>query len=288
MSVFEYNFEQYKSLSPDLYRKEKYNLQVELLKLQEDVIKKKRKIAICFEGRDTAGKSSTINFFSEHLIPSNFKYVHLGIPTKKERKNWFERYEIFLPNQLANDFWDKIWEAGKYLGIRAIGFNALNIARVETGFIVANSDFITAEHAIRNNRTRNPDEIGLSWMVDMSKPFFNGKDAIVKIRKNKLSKYVFAALEIDGKEPADGAIIYHDKKYEVGIITAATWSPTAKKSIALASMKLPYGQKIKSNLWVEIYVLRELEYYKMMKKVSRVKTPFVKLKRRTLTPPLKN
>ena len=87
MSVFEYNFEQYKSLSPDLYRKEKYNLQVELLKLQEDVIKKKRKIAICFEGRDTAGKSSTINFFSEHLIPSNFNYVHLGIPTKKERKN---------------------------------------------------------------------------------------------------------------------------------------------------------------------------------------------------------
>ena len=52
MSVFEYNFEQYKSLSPDLYRKEKYNLQVELLKLQEDVIKKKRKIAICFEGRE--------------------------------------------------------------------------------------------------------------------------------------------------------------------------------------------------------------------------------------------
>ena len=109
MSVFEYNFEQYKSLSPDLYRKEKYNLQVELLKLQEDVIKKKRKIAICFEGRDTAGKSSTINFFSEHLIPSNFKYVHLGIPTKKERKNWFERYETYLPNKGQIVLFDRSW-----------------------------------------------------------------------------------------------------------------------------------------------------------------------------------
>ena len=109
MSVFEYNFEQYKSLSPDLYRKEKYNLQVELLKLQEDVIKKKRKIAICFEGRDTAGKSSTINFFSEHLIPSNFNYVHLGIPTKKERKNWFERYETFLPNKGQIVLFDRSW-----------------------------------------------------------------------------------------------------------------------------------------------------------------------------------
>ena len=85
MSIIEYKFEQYNSLAPSQYKKEKYNLQVELLKLQEDVISNKRKIAICFEGRDTAGKSSTINFFSEHLIPSNFKYVHLGIPSPEEK-----------------------------------------------------------------------------------------------------------------------------------------------------------------------------------------------------------
>jgi aminomethyltransferase len=171
------------------------------------------------------------------------------------------------------------------LGIKAIGFNALNIARIETGFIVANSDFITSEHAIRNNRARNPDEIGMSWMIDMNKPFFNGKIALENIRKKNKSRYVFAALEVDGKEPADGAIIYFNKKEEVGIITAATWSPTAKKSIALASLKIPYGHTIQSNLWVEIYVLKELEYYKMMKKVKIVKAPFVKLKRRSITPP---
>ena len=72
---------------------------------------------------------------------------------------------------------------------------------------------------------------------------FNGKDAIVKIRKNKLSKYVFVALEIDGKEPADGAIIYHDKKHEVGIITAATWSPTAKKKYCFSKHEV--------TLWTE-------------------------------------
>ena len=195
-------------------------------------------------------------------------------------------YEIFLPNKLAKITWDKIWKAGENLGIKAIGLNALNIARIETGFIIANSDFITSEHALRNNRIRNPDEIGMSWMVDMTKPYFNGKNALIKIRDKNESKFVFAALEIDGKEPADGAIIYYNKKQEVGIITAATWSPTAKKSIALASLKLPYGDEIQSNLWVEIYVLRELEYYKMMKKVIIVKAPFVKLKRRNITPPL--
>ena len=108
MNVIEYNFEHYNTLAPNLYRKEKYRLQVELLKLQEAIINK-RKIAVCFEGRDTAGKSSTINFFSEHLIPSNFKYVHLGIPTDEEKANWFERWENKQKNsslvaEMASDY----------------------------------------------------------------------------------------------------------------------------------------------------------------------------------------
>ena len=109
MSIIEYNFEQYKSLAPNLYRKEKYNLQVELLKLQEDVIKNKRQIALCFEGRDTAGKSSTINFFSEHLIPSNFDYVHLGIPTPHEKRNWFRRWSKHLPKAGKIVLFDRSW-----------------------------------------------------------------------------------------------------------------------------------------------------------------------------------
>ena len=75
------------------------------------------------------------------------------------------------------------------LGIRAIGFNALNIARIETGFIMANSDFIASEHAVRNDRAKKPDEIGMSWMVDMTKQYFNGKTAIQKARENNENKF---------------------------------------------------------------------------------------------------
>ena len=82
---------------------------VELLKLQEDVIKNKRRIALCFEGRDTAGKSSTINFFSEHLRPSNFRYVHLGIPTAEEKKEWFKRWEKELPDEGKLVLFDRSW-----------------------------------------------------------------------------------------------------------------------------------------------------------------------------------
>ena len=109
MSVIEYKFEQYKTLGPIIYKKEKYKLQVELLKLQEDVIKNIRRIALCFEGRDTAGKSSTINFFSEHLRPSNFRYIHLGIPTKEEKNNWFQRWEKHLPEEGKIALFDRSW-----------------------------------------------------------------------------------------------------------------------------------------------------------------------------------
>jgi len=195
-------------------------------------------------------------------------------------------YEIFLPNVLASKLWDSIWNTGEKFGIRAIGFNALNLARIETGFIIANTDFITSEHALREDRKRRPDEISLGWMVDLNKDHFNGKTAIINARQNNQNSFCSVALEIEGKESAEGSIIYHNKSKEVGIITSAAWSPTAKKSIALATLQNPFGTKYKNNLWVEIYALRELQYHKLMRKVTIVKRPFVKLPRRTMTPPL--
>ena len=60
---------EYEKLDDNSYRLEKRRLQIELLKLQEDVIKNNRKVCIVFEGRDTAGKSSASKFFTQYLIP---------------------------------------------------------------------------------------------------------------------------------------------------------------------------------------------------------------------------
>ena len=216
----------------------------------------------------------------------NIKYKDANITISRTGFTGDLGYEIFIPQNYASEIWSLLWKAGNLLGIKAIGFNALNIARIETGFIVANSDFITSDHALRKDRAKFPDEIGLSWMVDMSKNHFNGKQAIQKARINKENKCVLVGLEIDGKESAEGSIVYYNKSKEIGMVTAATWSPTAKKSIALASLNRPYGSDIKDNLWVEIYALRELQYHKLMKRAVIVKTPFVNLNRRTITPPL--
>jgi polyphosphate kinase 2 len=91
------------------YDSEKYQLQVELLKLQEWVIKNNKKVAIVFEGRDAAGKGSTIKRFIEYLNPRGFRVVALGVPTEDEKNNWFQRYEKHLPNAGEIVFFDRSW-----------------------------------------------------------------------------------------------------------------------------------------------------------------------------------
>lgn len=91
------------------YYSEKYKIQIELLKLQEWAVKEGKRIAIVFEGRDAAGKGSTIKRFIEYLNPRGFKVVALGIPTEEEKKNWFGRYEKYLPNPGEIVFFDRSW-----------------------------------------------------------------------------------------------------------------------------------------------------------------------------------
>lgn len=194
-------------------------------------------------------------------------------------------YELFVSAELALSLWDRLMEAGRLHGIRAIGYTALNRARLEAGLIVANADFSTAEHALRADRVRMPDEIGLGFMVDLEKGHFNGRRAIEIARKNKKLRHILVGLEIEGNIPADHAIVYHRGKKEVGLVSAAGWSPLAKRNIAIASLARPFGDTVTDDLWVEIYALRELKYEKLMKRAKVVPRPFIKLDRRTANPP---
>lgn len=96
-------------ISRKQYESEKYQIQIELLKLQEWVVKNKKRVAIIFEGRDAAGKGSTIKRFTEYLNPKEFKVVALGTPTEEEKENWLERYERHLPKDGKIVFFDRSW-----------------------------------------------------------------------------------------------------------------------------------------------------------------------------------
>ena len=104
-----YNRTEYKKLTPKQYKKEKKRLQVELLKLQEWAQKNSKRIAIVFEGRDAAGKGSTIKRFIENMMPKTFDVKELGVPTKFQRNNWFTVWDRMLPKEGNITFFDRSW-----------------------------------------------------------------------------------------------------------------------------------------------------------------------------------
>ena len=95
-------------LDKDIYKKELFFLQVELLKLQEWLKQTGKTVIIVFEGRDSAGKGSTIKKFTENLNPRYYKVIALGIPTPDERKNWWDRYRNQIEKGKIN-FFDRSW-----------------------------------------------------------------------------------------------------------------------------------------------------------------------------------
>ena len=85
-------------LSRKSYERQKYRLQVELLKLQAWVKETGQRVVVLFEGRDAAGKGGTIRRFMEHLNPRGARVVALEKPTEEERGQWyFQRYVRHLP-----------------------------------------------------------------------------------------------------------------------------------------------------------------------------------------------
>ena len=92
------------------YEAKKYQLQVELLKLQAWVKETGQKVVILFEGRDAAGKGGTIKRFMEHLNPRGARVVALEKPSESEKGQWyFQRYIQHLPTSGEIVMFDRSW-----------------------------------------------------------------------------------------------------------------------------------------------------------------------------------
>jgi len=97
-------------LSRKSYERQKFRLQVELLKLQAWVKDAGQRIVILFEGRDAAGKGGTIKRFMEHLNPRGARVVALDKPSPIERGQWyFQRYVEHLPTAGEIVLFDRSW-----------------------------------------------------------------------------------------------------------------------------------------------------------------------------------
>lgn len=190
-------------------------------------------------------------------------------------------YELWIDPSKAEILWDKLFEAGKYRGIKPFGSHALDMARTEAGFVQATVDFIPAQDEVRKGRSRSPLELGLEWMVDFNKPMFNGKQALLK-EKQQGSRYRFVFLDVEGNKPAEHSFILKGNK-QIGTVTSAAWCPTAKSNIALAQVDAKYGQ-VGDQLIAEIYYQRELHWSKVLAKCTVIEKPIFNPPRRRITP----
>jgi aminomethyltransferase len=192
-------------------------------------------------------------------------------------------YELWVPPERALELWDALWEAGRLHGLRPIGSAALDLARIEAGFIATNVDFVAKDHALRPNRGRSPFELGLGWLVNFDKGHFTGRRALLEERE-KGSRYHVVGLEVAGSKPAHSALVYVGKATQVGAVTSAMWSPTGKRNIAIATLKRPYDLGNEA-LWTEIYVNKEGKWEKVVAPCHITERPFFKTPRRSAMPP---
>jgi aminomethyltransferase len=194
-------------------------------------------------------------------------------------------YELWMAPEAAEAIWDELMAAGRSRGIRAIGSQALNIARIEAGFLSPHIDFVSAEHTLRTGRDRSPLELGLGWLVDFEKGHFTGRRALVAEHRRGPRRQL-VGLDIAGNKPAHNALLYarDDGRREIGSVTSATWSPTCKRNIALAMVDAPYFQTGKT-VWADIYLNRELVWERRMSRAEVVERPFFAPNRRRATPP---
>lgn len=192
-------------------------------------------------------------------------------------------YELWIDPEYAEALWDRLFEAGELHGIRAMGSQALDLLRIEAGFILAGVDFLPAWEAVRPSHTRSPFELGLGWLVNFDKGLFTGRRALLEERE-KGSRYRLVKLDIEGNKPARDAYVFGPDGKAIGTVTSAMWSPSAKASIALASVEMPHGES-GEELDVEIYYQRELKWHRVMAPARVVDKPFWDPPRRRQTPP---
>jgi aminomethyltransferase len=162
-------------------------------------------------------------------------------------------YEIWFEAEHAEPIWDLLTERGKPFGIKPAGLLALDVARLEAGFILLDVDYVSAEKALIASQRYSPFEIGLGWTVDLKKDFFVGLNALRADSRTGASRRI-VGLEIDlaeyealfhkaGLPPQipqtvwrGGVPVYEDHN-QVGHATTGGWSPLLKKYLLLATVK---------------------------------------------------
>jgi aminomethyltransferase len=198
-------------------------------------------------------------------------------------------YEVWVERAHAVRLWDALMDAGRAHGITPAGLDALDVSRIEAGFILLGIDYFSAPKVVLEARKSTPAEIGLGWLVDFERPrfpLFVGRDALLA-EKQKGSAWALVGLEVSWEAleklyesfslppnlPAtarrDGLPVYDDEGEQVGKVTSHTWSPILKKYIALTSVHAEHARP-----GTVLQMEHTVEFERRKVPATVVKTPF--------------
>ncbi|HEX5132340.1 MAG TPA: aminomethyltransferase family protein [Candidatus Krumholzibacteria bacterium] len=195
-------------------------------------------------------------------------------------------YEVWMANEHALRVFDAIVDAGRAWGLELAGLDAMDVTRMEAGFILNGVDYYSALRCLIPSRKSTPYELGLGWMVNLKHEPFIGRDAL--IRENHVgSTRKLVGLEVDWDETEalfrahqlppevhsggwrDPRPVYDTRGAFIGQATSGAWSPILKKNLALATLKAEHAQP-GSTVRFEVTV----EYERRTVKATVVDTPF--------------
>lgn len=143
-------------------------------------------------------------------------------------------YELYFKGdeKVAENLWNKIFEAGKEFDIQPVGLAARDTLRLEMGFCLYGNDI---------DQTTNPLEAGLGWITKLSKQNFIGKDALVKIKESGLKRKLVAIMSDEKTFPRHGYDISVNNN-KIGTVTSGTVSPMLDKPIALSYVETKFSE----------------------------------------------
>ena len=183
-------------------------------------------------------------------------------------------FEIWCAADDALGVWDAVVAAGRPYALRPVGLDALDITRVEAGFILNGVDYFSARHCTVEARKSTPFELGLDWLVHLDRDPFVGQAALQAEQARgpavRLAGLILCWEELEAMWDAHGLppelpagawrttipIYSPGGRRQVGYATSGAWSPILKQNLALAHLE-PALAETGATVLAEVTVERE-------------------------------
>ncbi len=168
-------------------------------------------------------------------------------------------YEIWIPREHAEAVYDAVHRAGEPWGLQATGLDAMDVTRIEAGFIMNGVDYFSAHHCLTEARKASPWELGLGWTVKLDREPFVGQAALRRLKETGEGRRlvglkadwdeieaIFEAYGLPPEVPTaawrDGRPVYAESNRWIGQATSGAWSPILKANLALAQIDRAFSE----------------------------------------------